>query len=218
MLRRRFLQAAVGSALAGILGVSAAQAAPSPADWVDRYFAQLSTWSADFEQTVNGDSGSVPRSGSGRLYLKKPGRFRWDYQHPSEQLVLADGHKLWFYDKDLAQVNVRDMDATLASTPAVLLSSGAPVSREFEIKALPDSDGLTWYELRPRQQNGDFLAARIGFAKGELRRMLLADKLNQVTRLDFSNAVRNQPLPDSLFTFTPPAGVDVIGGAPAAQP
>ena len=119
---------------------------------------------------------------------------------------------------DMAQVNVRDMDATLASTPAVLLSSGAPVSREFEIKTLPDSEGLNWYELRPRQQNGDFLAARIGFAKGELRRMLLADKLNQLTRLDFSNAVRNQPLPDSLFTFSPPAGVDIIGGAPAAQP
>jgi outer membrane lipoprotein carrier protein len=183
---------------------------------VDQYFAGLSTWSADFEQSVVGAQGQPPRTASGHLYLQKPGKFRWDYLQPNEQLVLADGKKLWFYDKDLAQVNVRDLDATLASTPAVLLSSGAPVSAEFDIKALPASDGVEWFELRPRRNGADFLAARIGFVKGEMLRMQLADKLNQLTELRFSHAVRNQPLRADLFSFTPPAGVDVIGGAPAA--
>ena len=53
------------------------------------------------------------RSAAGKLYLQKPGKFRWDYSQPSEQLILADGKQIWFYDKDLQQANVRDMDASL---------------------------------------------------------------------------------------------------------
>lgn len=206
------------SLLLALLGMGAGFAGGAPGEpaaaQVDRYFAALSTWSADFEQSVTGAAGQPARTASGHLYLQKPGKFRWDYTEPSEQLVLADGRKLWFYDKDLAQVNVRDLDASLASTPAVLLSSGAPVSAEFEISKLPPSDGLEWYELRPRRSGADFLAARIGFSKGEMARMLLADKLNQLTRLDFTHAVRNQPLSAALFSFTAPPGADVIGAAP----
>lgn len=186
----------------------------SPASQVDHYLSGLMTWSADFQQSITDAQGKPTQRASGHLYLQKPGKFRWDYSAPGEQLVLADGKKLWFYDKDLAQANVRDLDATLASTPAMLLSSGAAVSAEFDITTLPAADGLEWFQLRPKHNGGDFLAARVGFRKGELVQMLLADKLNQVTRLEFTHAVRNQPLAADLFTFTPPAGVDVIGRAP----
>jgi chaperone LolA len=186
-------------------------AAADPAAQVERYLAGLSSWSADFKQTIDDDRGKVLRSASGHLYLQRPGKFRWDYVLPSEQLVVADGKKLWFYDKDLAQANVRDMDATLASTPAVLLSGGGSVSSEFDISALPPSEGLEWFQLKPKRADTDFQAVRIGFDKGELARMLLADKLNQVTSLTFSAPRRNLPLSPDLFSFTPPAGVDVIG-------
>ena len=178
---------------------------------VDRYLAGLATWSADFKQTIDDGHGKVLRSAAGHLYLERPGKFRWDYTEPSEQLVVADGRKLWFYDKDLAQANVRDMDATLKSTPAVLLSEGGSVTGEFDVTALPPADGLEWYELKPKHAGTDFQTVRIGFDKGELARMLLADKLNQVTSLRFSAAHRNVSLPPGLFSFTPPAGVDVIG-------
>ncbi len=201
--------------LAAVLAVMATLCAQaSPASRVDQYLSGLTTWSADFEQSINDAQGKPTRGASGHLYLQKPGKFRWDYRNPNEQLVLADGKKLWFYDKDLAQANVRDLDASMASTPAMLLSSGAAVSAEFDVTALPEADGLEWYQLRPKREGSDFLAARVGFRKGELVRMLLADKLNQVTALNFSHAVRNQPLAADLFTFTPPAGVDVIGYAP----
>jgi outer membrane lipoprotein carrier protein len=201
--------------LALVLGVvTSIGAQASPASQVDQYLSGLKSWSADFEQSINDSQGKTTRRATGHLYLQKPGRFRWDYSAPGEQMVLADGKKLWFYDKDLAQANVRELDATLASTPAMLLSSGAPVSAEFDITTLPAADGLEWFQLRPKKSGGDFLAARVGFRKGELVQMLLADKLNQVTRLEFTHAVRNQPLAADLFTFTPPAGVDVIGRAP----
>lgn len=199
-----------------LAGACAAHASESPAAQgaetkVERYLANLSTWSADFDQTIEDGSGKTLRSASGHLYLQRPGKFRWDYQKPAEQLVLADGKKLWFYDKDLQQSNVRDMGATLANTPATLLSGGADLAGQFTITALPADEGLEWYQLIPKRPDSDFQAVRIGFAKGELVRMLLADKLNQVTRLKFSAARRNVPIPADLFSFTPPPGVDVIG-------
>ena len=186
-------------------------ATPAAAAAVDKYLSGLGSWSADFEQTIDDGHGNVLRSAAGRLYLQKPGKFRWDYSQPSEQLVLADGKQIWFYDKDLAQANVRDMDTSLASTPASLLSGVGSVSTQFNVTALPPNGGLQWFQLVPKHADTDFQLVRIGFDKGELRSMFLADKLNQITQLTFSNSKRNLSLAPDLFSFTPPAGVDVIG-------
>jgi outer membrane lipoprotein carrier protein len=193
-------------------GALAATPAPAtPAAEVEKYLSGLASWTADFEQTIDDGHGNVMRSAAGRLYLQRPGKFRWDYSQPSEQLVLADGKQIWFYDKDLAQANVRDMDTSLASTPASLLSGNGSISAQFDIKALPPSAGLQWFQLVPKHADTDFQLVRIGFDKGELRSMFLADKLNQITQLTFSNSKRNASLAPNLFSFTPPPGVDVIG-------
>jgi outer membrane lipoprotein carrier protein len=202
--------------LIGLLlcGAATVQAADSAATKVERYLADLSSWSADFDQTIDDAAGKTLRSASGHLYLQRPGKFRWDYQKPAEQLVIADGRKLWFYDKDLQQANVRDMDATLANTPATLLSGGAALGSQFDISALPAADGVEWFQLVPKKADTDFVGVRVGFVKGELVRMLLADKLNQVTALKFTATHRNVTLAPDLFSFTPPPGVDVIGNSP----
>ena len=192
------------------LGLNGICSATAAAD-VEKYLAGLATWSADFTQTIDDSSGKVLRSAAGKLYLQRPGKFRWDYTEPSEQLVLADGKQIWFYDKDLAQANVRDMDSTLASTPASLLSGDGSVSSQFDIKALPSSGGLEWFQLIPKHSDTDFQLVRIGFDKGELASMFLADKLGQVTQLTFTHPSRNAKFPADLFSFTPPPGVDVIG-------
>lgn len=193
-------------------GAAAARAAP--AQDVEKYLAGLATWSADFKQTIDDGHGKVLRSAAGKLYLQRPGKFRWDYSEPSEQLVLADGRQIWFYDKDLAQANVRDMDSTLANTPASLLSGGGPLTTQFDVKALPPSGGLQWFQLVPKHTDTDFQLVRIGFDKGELASMFLADKLGQVTQLTFTHPSRNGKFPADLFSFTPPPGVDVIGRDP----
>jgi outer membrane lipoprotein carrier protein len=196
----------VMAALAG-----AASASASPATEVEKYLTGLASWTADFQQTIDDGHGNVLRSAAGRLYLQRPGKFRWDYSQPSEQLVLADGKQIWFYDKDLAQANVRDMDTSLASTPASLLSGSASIGTQFNVTAMPPSGGLQWFQLVPKHPDTDFQLVKIGFDKGELRSMFLADKLNQITQLTFSNSKRNVSLAPDLFSFVPPPGVDVIG-------
>jgi outer membrane lipoprotein carrier protein len=178
---------------------------------VEKYLNGLATWTADFTQTIDDGHGKVARSAAGKLSLQKPGKFRWDYSQPSEQLILADGKQIWFYDKDLQQANVRDMDASLANTPAVLLSGSGSLSSQFDVTALPPSDGLEWYQLIPKHSDTDFQLVRIGFRSGDLASMFLADKLNQVTQLTFTNPKRNAKFAADLFSFVPPKGVDVIG-------
>src|SRR5271156_2230674 len=202
--------------LLGLLSIampaSAAQTAASPAAEVEKYLVGLTTWSADFEQTIDDGHGNVLRKAAGRFYLQHPGKFRWDYVKPSDQVIVADGKQIWFYDKDLAQANVRDMDTSLASTPASLLSGSASVSTQFNVTAMPPSAGLQWFQLIPKHSDTDFQLVRIGFNKsGELASMFLADKLNQITQLTFSNSKRNDKFAPDLFSFVPPPGVDVIG-------
>jgi outer membrane lipoprotein carrier protein len=195
-----------------LLVLRAAPGMASPATEVDHYLAGLSSWSADFKQTITDGQGKELRSAAGKFYLERPGRFRWDYSEPSEQLILADGKQIWFYDKDLAQANVRDMDGTLSSTPAMLLSGSGSVSAAFDIKQLPADGGLRWFQLIPKHSNTDFQLVRIGFDKnGELASMFLADKLDQITQLTFTNPSKNPKFAPDLFAFTPPPGVDVIG-------
>jgi outer membrane lipoprotein carrier protein len=191
--------------------IMAASALASPTSEVEKYLDGLATWSADFAQTIDDGHGKVTRSAAGKLYLQKPGKFRWDYSDPSEQMILADGKQIWFYDKDLQQANVRGMDASLANTPAVLLSGGGSLGSQFDVTSLPPSDGLQWYQLVPKHADTDFQLVRIGFRNGDLASMFLADKLNQITQLTFSNPTRNAKFAPDLFKFVPPPGVDVIG-------
>jgi outer membrane lipoprotein carrier protein len=211
----RRVVAAASLMLLGFLSIampaSAAQTAASPAAEVEKYLVGLTTWSADFEQTIDDGHGNVLRKAAGRFYLQHPGKFRWDYVKPSDQVIVADGKQIWFYDKDLAQANVRDMDTSLASTPASLLSGSGSVGTQFNVTALPPSGGLQWFQLVPKHADTDFQLVRIGFDKGELRSMFLADKLNQITQLTFTHPVKNPKLIPDLFTFSPPPGVDVIG-------
>ena len=144
--------------------------------------------------------------------LQRPGKFRWDYSQPSEQLVLADGKQIWFYDKDLAQANVRDMDTSLASTPASLLSGSGSVSTQFDVTALPPNGGLQWYQLIPKHADTDFQVVRIGFDKGRSalhvpRRQAQSNHPADLLELEAQRIV----LPPDLFSFVPPPGVDVIG-------
>src|SRR5580692_3049074 len=166
----------------------------TPASDVEKLLDGVSTWSADFTQTIDDGHGKVVRSAAGKLYLQKPGKFRWDYSQPSEQVILADGKQIWLYDKDLQQANVRDMDVSLASTPAVLLSGGATVSSQFDVTALPKKAGLDWYQLIPKHADTDFQLVRIGFNKGQLTSLFLADKLNQITQVTFTNPKSNEKL------------------------
>lgn len=180
---------------------------------VQHYFEDLRSLRADFTQRVYDERARVLQSASGQMLMQKPGRFRWDYQRPALQVVVADGERLWAYDPDLAQVTVRKLDKALSSTPLALLSGAAPIEETFTISNGRLQEGLTWYDLTPKQPQPEFRLLRVAF-KGELLVSLeLEDGFGQRTRLDFDKLERNPTLDPALLKFKPPPGVDVVGDA-----
>ena len=193
-----------------ILALPAWATTPSP---VQRYFQSLQSLRADFIQRVFDERGRVMQTSSGRMLMRKPGKFRWDYQTPAEQVIVADGERLWAYDVDLAQVTVRKLDQALSSTPLALLSGAAPIENTFTVGGVRRQDGLDWYELTPKQPQPEFRLLRVAFKKDALVSLELEDSFGQRTRLDFQKLERNPALDPALLKFTPPPGVDVVGDA-----
>jgi outer membrane lipoprotein carrier protein len=193
--------------------LTAAGADDSSARFLERYLQGLTSLRADFQQVSSVAGGDAAERASGRLYLQKPGRFRWDYREPSEQLIVSDGSNVWLFDKELEQVTVKPIDESLATTPALLLAGKSSLGESFDIREAGSRDGIDWILLVPKRADTDFVEFRLGFTRGELRAMELKDKLQQTTRIEFSNVQRNARLAGDLFTFQPPAGVDVIGTA-----
>jgi outer membrane lipoprotein carrier protein len=203
------LAALVGPALAPC----AAHAEARDLQRVQRYVERLSTLRADFRQELLDSAGAVREEADGTLILQKPGRFRWEYRHPSEQLLVSDGTTVWLYDADLEQVTIRRLGESLSTTPAMLLSGQGKVGESFTAKDGGQSGGLDWVELFPKLQDTDFRSIRLGFRGDELVHMDLVDRLGQTTAVNFLDIERNPKLPADTFTFVPPPGVDVVGSA-----
>ncbi|MFO1371678.1 MAG: outer membrane lipoprotein chaperone LolA [Candidatus Competibacteraceae bacterium] len=195
----------------GLLLALPAQAAPQAP--VQRYFRDLQALRADFIQRVFDEHSRVLQTSSGRMLMQKPGKFRWDYRTPAEQIIVADGERLWAYDVDLAQVTVRKLDKALSSTPLALLSGAAPIEETFDVGSVRRQDGLEWYDLTPKQPQAEFRFLRVAFKGDTLVSLELEDSFGQHTRLDFQKLERNPTLDPALLKFTPPPGVDVVGDA-----
>lgn len=191
---------------------------------LDTYLTGLTTWSADFTQTVVDASGKrvEEAEGSGRLTIVRPGKFRWE-SRPGEaretaQLMVADGTNLWFLDHDLEQVTVKPAKDALPQSPAMLLAGGADLRQAFEVTADGKREGMDWVRAKPKQAESDFREALFGFNGRELARLVVVDKLGQRSTLAFRGVRRNAAVDPKLVQFVVPEGVDVIGKPVAAAP
>jgi chaperone LolA len=175
------------------------------------FIAGAKTAEADFTQTVTDKAGRVTQQASGRMAFARPGKFRWDYKTPYEQVIVGDGAKLWLYDADLDQVTVKPLGDVIAGTPAALLAGDNAIEKYFSVKDAGESDGLEWLEATPKTRDTTFERIRMGFKGNVLVQMELFDFFGQRTTLRLSHFERNPSIAPSRFSFTPPKGADIIG-------
>lgn len=176
------------------------------------FFEQAKQIKTNFKQTSFDASGQVMQQVEGVLSMSRPNRFRWDYQKPYEQMILADGTKLWVFDKDLDQVTVRDQANAIKSTPASILTEGySAVAKQFNTSLAGETQGVKWVRFTPKDSNSEYNGIMLGFKGEQLQVIQIMDKFDQVTFFEFDNLQLDAELADDLFTFTPPKGVDVIG-------
>lgn len=199
--------------LCAAAGVLLGQPLAARADAVDtlRAFArEVNSARADFTQTVVSPDGARKKQSSGQFSFSRPNRFRFVYAKPFEQVIVADGQKLWLHDVDMNQVTVRPLDQALGATPAALLA-GATLERDFTLTAQPAADGQDWVLATPRQGDGSVRQVRVGFKGKTLSTLEVVDGFGQRSTLVFSKVEQGAALPVDSFRFSPPKGAEVLG-------
>lgn len=197
-----------------LLALSVAGASPvlanSGEEELSRFINETRTVTARFTQVQINERGEKIASSSGQMILSRPGRFRWNYEQPYEQLMVCDGQKIWLYDPDLSQVTVRPAADTLSGTPAALLAQRSTLTDEFAIEDLGARGETQGVRLKPRNVDGDFEAIEMWLHKGAPERMVFMDRLGNRTEVAFSYIQVNVKVDEAQLKFTPPKNAEIV--------
>jgi outer membrane lipoprotein carrier protein len=208
-------------AFAGVLALTrVATAAPTLDEAVsalEQAQRRVTDLKAPFRQAAHNKALNQTIDARGTLYLKKPGRLRWEYQTPTPQEIVSDGTRLWIYTPELKQVNVSAAPAALAGPAGSFLQGLGQVREHFDARflnpALPtDADGLVVLDLVPKRPQP--LLARLIVSVDPrswlVRQAIVHDELGNTVTVRFGDTVVNSGLSDALFVFVPPPGVAVV--------
>jgi outer membrane lipoprotein carrier protein len=186
------------------------------AEEVDRHYNHLHTLEAQFTEIYRG--AGISREESGTLWLKRPGRMRWEYRQPREKLFISDGKQAWFYvpgEGQARKTSVKKLE-DLRSPLAYLLGK-TKLEKEFEgLSLAPDVSPLRPADLVLRgvpkfvQQ-----VSQVVFEitpQSQIVRIVVDELDGSTTEYRFENEKENVEIADQEFRFSPPAGVEVIVG------
>ena len=188
---------------------------------LERFVRDTRSGRASFTQVVTAPArdGQVAKSktSSGVFEFSRPNRFRFLYQKPFEQSIVADGQTLWLHDVDLNQVTARKLSQVMGGTPAALIAA-APnlqaLQADFSLRAMPDKDALQWVQATPKTRDGQLQSISIGFRNAgktsELAVLEIVDSFGQRSVMRFAGFEANPAFNAAHFDFKPPTGADVI--------
>jgi outer membrane lipoprotein carrier protein len=184
---------------------------------VDEHYNQLRSLKADFTEIYSGTG--AERTESGTLWLKKPGKMRWEYRSPKEKLFLSDGKQAWFYvpgDARVQKIPLKKLDDV--RSPLAFLLGRTKLEKEL--------DGLSMApDIKPSVPGNSvlrgvpkFMADRVNEVmlevnpQNEIARIIIDETDGSVTEYRFTDQRENAEVPDNSFRFAAPAGVEVVEG------
>lgn len=197
--------------------LAAAQSLEEVVAGVEGTYARIVDLKADFtQQAFNKSLGQVIKA-EGAVYLKRPGKMRWEYRTPSPQQIVSDGQSLWVYTPELNQVNVGEAPRALAGPAGSFLAGLGKVSEEFTVRFLnpaarSDEAGNLVLDLTPKRPTPVLTRLILSVDPREflVRKAVLYDQFENTVTMLFTRVAVNPGLADRLFTFTPPKGVAVV--------
>lgn len=204
--------------IAAAVTITAALALPAVAEAAaleqfKAFVANTKSARGEFSQRmVKEDGGKLRASNpaSGTFLFARPGKFIWTYKKPYEQVLQADGEKLYMHDKDLNQVTVRPLGNAIGSSPAAILFGSNDLEKNFALSEAGEKEGLEWLQAIPKAKDTQFEKIGIGLRDGVPVAMELRDSFGQVSVLTFTRFEKNPALPVTQFQFVMPKGADVL--------
>lgn len=189
-------------------------------------YTRLQDLKAEFHQVSVNKGLNQTIQAEGTLYLKRPGKLRWEFRTPTRQEIVSDGQKLWVHTPDLKQVNVADAPRALAGPAGSFLAGLGRLRESFTVRFLnpanpTDEAGRVVLDLTPKQPEPSLARLILAVDPGSwlVRKAVVYDQFGNTVTLTFTRVSPNPGLPDSLFTFTPPPGTAVVPmpSAPGSQ-
>ena len=221
-IRTLVFKASVILILSGILflsRISYGDSLDSTISSIQQTYDAIKDFKAHFvqESRVKSLGAAQVQKAEGVVYFKKEGKMCWDYQQPTPQKIISDGEKLWFYEPEDKQVTVSKVGTGLQSQiSANLLNGKANLEKDFRGALITSqtekNEGEIMLELTPKttQANLSRVILRLDKKNFQLHQTEVYDLFDNLTRITFSHVENNTNLPDSLFTFSPPSGVEIL--------
>ncbi|MDE3156677.1 MAG: outer membrane lipoprotein chaperone LolA [Acidobacteriota bacterium] len=187
---------------------------------LQRKYDTVHDFSADFTHSYTGGILGKTVTEHGRVYVKKPGLMRWEYAAPNKKLFVSDGVKIYSYIPADRQVIVSSVPpADQATTPTLFLAGKGDLNRDFVATLVdwpgtpPEAEALKLVPRHP-QRDYDWLILVVGRQSLQIRRLVTRDAQGGTSSITFTDVKENVGMPDRLFTFKIPRGVDVVTDNP----
>jgi outer membrane lipoprotein carrier protein len=189
---------------------------------VDEHYNRLKSFKSSFVEIYEGPG--MSRSESGTFWLKKPGRMRWEYRQPREKLFVVDSQNAYFYvpgEHQARKTAIKNLDDI--RSPLRYLLGKTKLEKELEgLSAAPDvpaiKAGDTILRGIPKGMKDRLSEVVLEISPAhQITRILIREVDGTSTDFRFSAMEENVPVEDSLFRFTPPAGVETIQDDRIAQ-
>jgi outer membrane lipoprotein carrier protein len=176
-----------------------------------------SEFSADFIQKSYVKAMDIIDQASGKVYIKYPGKMRWEYEKPDRQIFITDGEKLWVYRPADNQVQVGKAPAFFSSGKGASFLSDISLLRQkfdFSLKKgkRDEEDPFYYLKLIPREKTLDITEILLMVSKQtfNVAQVISIDLYGDENRIDLLNLAFGVNLDDSLFSFKIPEGADVL--------
>lgn len=189
---------------------------------VDQHYDALKSLKCSFTEMYQAPG--ISRTESGTLWLKKPGRMRWEYREPREKLFMADSHTAYFYvlgEKQARKTPIKNLDDL--RSPIRYLLGKTKLEKEFnglslapDVAPLHTGDVIIRGVPKGMEDRVSEVVLEVSPAH-QILRILIREVDGTTTDFQFSQIEENVPMQDSLFRFTPPPGVETIQAERVAQ-
>lgn len=186
---------------------------------VQSTYERINDFHARFVQEATVRALDEVQRADGEVWLKKPGKMRWNYYRPDKQEIVSNGIKMWFYNHEEKQVVESSLTDVMENpTTTTLLSGLGNIKKQFNARfsdsAFPDENGSYLVDLTPKGNRGDEGYDKVTIAIDKknmfVRTIYLYDPFGNLTKVRLEDMEINKGIPDSLFDFKVPKGVELI--------
>lgn len=174
-------------------------------------YNSITSIKADFVQEVT-SKGMPSMKSEGKVWLKKPGKMRWEYSKPAKDLIVSDGKTIWLFQPDLNQVIEKPAASSATTMATDFLSGIGRIDKEFEVKVAELESAHHVLILTPRQEQQGLkkLILEVNRESYIVEKTVITDHFGNQTSVTFGNVKLNAKVKDSLFKYTPPRGAAVV--------